>query len=104
MHLRNCRPLTEYCCKNDKGHAICGSLWSSVSRQGTQCASTLLNPKSWMMLMTVPCNRLKSCCSSLIIILLLLQIAFSTSGLQSYGLVAVGLPLHSQSSLLALPP
>jgi hypothetical protein len=26
MHLRNCRPLTEYCCKNDKGHAICGSL------------------------------------------------------------------------------
>lgn len=51
-------------------------LWSSVSAEGTQCIHTVLNLKSWMILMIVPYDRVRRCCNSLTVILMLSQIWF----------------------------
>lgn len=77
MHSRNSWPLKEYHCKNDRAQAH-HFLWSYIGAC-THCAHTLLNPRSWMIMTAVLCDRFKSCFSSLSVILLFLLITFSMS-------------------------
>jgi hypothetical protein len=63
MHLRNPWPLI-YCCWNERAQAFLSTLWSSDYGNNTHSANTLWNPNSQMILTTVPCDRLKSCYSS----------------------------------------
>jgi hypothetical protein len=57
-------------------------LWSSVGAESTQCAHTVLNLKFWMILMMFHVT-VRSCCSSLTVIHLLLPVSFSTCALLS---------------------
>jgi hypothetical protein len=49
---RNSWPLTEYKCKTATAEAIHLFLWFSITVCGTQPAHALLDPKSWMMMMS----------------------------------------------------
>ena len=63
MHLRNSWPLI-HCCWNERAQAFLSTLWPSDYGNNSHSANTLWNPNSQMILTTVPCDRLKSCCSS----------------------------------------
>jgi hypothetical protein len=78
MHLRNPWPLMVYCCRNETAEAALCTLRFSDSDDSTHHAHTLWDPTLYMILTTVPCDRLKLCCSSLTVILLFLGTAFST--------------------------
>jgi hypothetical protein len=79
------------------------ALWSSDSASGIHRTRTLLKPNFWIILKTVPCERSKSCSSSLTVTLLLSRTADSTRVLFLGVPTAVGLPILSLSFIPTWP-